>query len=253
MSTVARAARRAPTRWRPGALDWVLLVLGATLIGYVYYQLRYELTYHWNWQAVFQFFAYRDESGEWHKNILLGGLEATLRIAVFSAILSLALGLGVALMRVSSRLWVRMVARTYVELVRNMPPLVFLFIFYFFISAQLFPVLGIDIMVRALAESESGFVHFLVGDPRLVENLVVGILCLSCFEAAYVSEIFRAGIEAVGKDQREGALSVGLTVGMLVTALKLPLPAPPAVAGVAGIVGIYLGGQAWPLIVKLFS
>ena len=49
------------------------------------------------------------------------------------------------------------------------------------------------------------------------------------------------------------ALSVGLAVGMLVTALKLPLPAPPAIAGVAGIVGIYLGGQAWPLIAKLFS
>ena len=115
-----------------------------------------------------------------------------------------------------------MVARTYVELVRNMPPLVFLFIFYFFISAQLFPVLGIDIMVRALAESESGFVHFLVGDPRLVENLVVGILCLSCFEAAYVSEIFRAGIEAVGKDQREGALSVGLTRGQSMRYVVLP-------------------------------
>ena len=40
---------------------------------------------------------------------------------------------------------------------------------------------------------------------------------------------------------------------MLITALKLPLPAPPAIAGVAGIVGIYLGGQAWPLIAKLFS
>ena len=49
------------------------------------------------------------------------------------------------------------------------------------------------------------------------------------------------------------ALSVGLAVGMLVTAFKLPLPAPPAIAGVAGIMGIYLGGQAWPLIAKLFS
>jgi len=49
------------------------------------------------------------------------------------------------------------------------------------------------------------------------------------------------------------ALAVGMVVGILFSACKLPLPAPPAIAGVVGIVGIYLGAQAWPLIAKLFS
>jgi len=44
-----------------------------------------------------------------------------------------------------------------------------------------------------------------------------------------------------------------LVVGILFTALKLPLPAPNAFAGVMGIVGIYLGSLAWPMISKLFS
>ena len=49
------------------------------------------------------------------------------------------------------------------------------------------------------------------------------------------------------------ALSVGMVVGILFSACKLPIPAPPAIAGVVGIVGIYLGAQTWPLIAKLFS
>jgi XapX domain-containing protein len=48
------------------------------------------------------------------------------------------------------------------------------------------------------------------------------------------------------------ALLAGLLVGIVFSAIKLPLPAPPVLTGVAGIVGIYLGGvlfqwamQAW--------
>jgi len=49
------------------------------------------------------------------------------------------------------------------------------------------------------------------------------------------------------------ALLTGFIVGVLFTALKLPLPAPNAIAGIMGILGIYLGHLAWPYILKLFS
>ena len=45
----------------------------------------------------------------------------------------------------------------------------------------------------------------------------------------------------------------GLIVGLVFSAIKLPLPAPPALPGVLGIFGIYLGHIAWPYITKLFS
>ena len=48
------------------------------------------------------------------------------------------------------------------------------------------------------------------------------------------------------------ALAVGLIVGIVFSACKLPLPSPPVLAGVMGIVGIYLGGQAWRLIAERF-
>ncbi len=49
------------------------------------------------------------------------------------------------------------------------------------------------------------------------------------------------------------SLLTGFIVGLLFTALKLPLPAPNAIAGIMGILGIYLGHLAWPYITKLFS
>ncbi len=48
------------------------------------------------------------------------------------------------------------------------------------------------------------------------------------------------------------SLLTGFIVGILFTALKLPLPAPNAIAGVMGIVGIYMGNIAWPYITKIF-
>ncbi|MBT8036478.1 MAG: DUF1427 family protein [Verrucomicrobiae bacterium] len=49
------------------------------------------------------------------------------------------------------------------------------------------------------------------------------------------------------------SLVTGFIVGLLFTGLKMPLPAPNALAGVMGIVGIYLGHIAWPHLIKLFS
>ncbi len=48
------------------------------------------------------------------------------------------------------------------------------------------------------------------------------------------------------------ALATGVFVGILFSVLKLPLPAPPVVSGIAGIVGIYLGGIGYQWIIEQF-
>ena len=48
------------------------------------------------------------------------------------------------------------------------------------------------------------------------------------------------------------ALLAGFIVGVLFSAIRLPLPAPPMLAGLLGIVGIFLGGAAWKLIAEKF-
>ena len=46
------------------------------------------------------------------------------------------------------------------------------------------------------------------------------------------------------------SFATGLVVGLVFTSLKLPLPAPPVLAGVLGIVGIWSGGKLWPVLVE---
>jgi XapX domain-containing protein len=48
------------------------------------------------------------------------------------------------------------------------------------------------------------------------------------------------------------ALATGIFVGVLFSILKLPLPAPPVLSGVAGIAGIYLGGIGYQWIIEQF-
>ena len=48
------------------------------------------------------------------------------------------------------------------------------------------------------------------------------------------------------------ALGTGAIVGILFSVLKLPLPAPPVISGIAGIGGIYLGGVAYSWIIERF-
>jgi len=49
------------------------------------------------------------------------------------------------------------------------------------------------------------------------------------------------------------SLLTGMVVGLLFAAMRLPIPAPPALAGVAGIVGIYLGVKIFQWIAPLFK
>ncbi|SHK37580.1 XapX domain-containing protein [Caminicella sporogenes DSM 14501] len=49
------------------------------------------------------------------------------------------------------------------------------------------------------------------------------------------------------------ALITGIITGSVFTLAKLPLPAPPTIAGIAGIVGIFIGSKLAEQIVKLFS
>lgn len=191
--------------------DYFILAACTVLIAVVYYRLTYAISYNWNWSVIPSYFIYYDPETGYRQNVLMVGLLNTLRIVVYSMALSVVLGLLLALMRLSRQGWMRWTARIIVEFMRNIPPLVFLFIFYFFVSDMLFPVIGVRSLAEMLAKSDSTLVYILLGEPSFIENVFAGVICLSLFEAAYVSEIFRAGIESVGRDQREGARAIGLT------------------------------------------
>lgn len=125
---------------------------------------------------------------------LLQGVLWTLRLMVFSFALAVVLALPIALARLSTFKSLRFLAHLYVEIVRGMPSLTLLFLIYFGL-----PSVGITL--------------------HAVDAAVIG---LGLNGAAYVSEIYRAGIQAIDPGQREAAQMIGMRHGQVLRFVVLP-------------------------------
>ena len=210
----------------------------SAVIGFVVgvvYRVDTVLVYNWYWGFLPDYILRWDEEmGRYAPNLLLKGLFTTFRLAVWSLLLASLIGVIMGVMRTSKRLFPRMISRLYVEFVRNMPPVVFLFIFYFFISSQLIPILGIDeISVRA-SPTTMVFLEIVFGPPELLSNVISGIICLAIFEAAYITEIVRAGIQSIDRGQIEAGQSIGLSHFQVLRWIVLPQAVQRMVPPLAG-------------------
>ena len=115
--------------------------------------------------------------------ILLEGCWVTLQISFFALLLGMVFGIAGALCRISSHRILNAAAFFYVWVIRGTPVMVQLFILYFGL-----PQLGIKL-----------------------PSMVAGVLGLAINTGAYITEIIRAGIQAVDRGQMEAALSVGMS------------------------------------------
>ena len=209
------AARRPPPpvrRARLTPVDFALFALVTAVIAYVVWRVNDVLVYRWDWPRVLNFVVYYDPAREaWAPNLLLFGVATTLRLAFWGTLLATLIGVVMGFCRTSENMALAIVSRAYVELIRNIPPLVFIFIFYFFISSQIFPALGVDRINPQSALVDNPLFAVAFGNPKLLSNFLSGMLCLALFEGAYVTEIVRAGVQSVEKGQWEAARAIGLT------------------------------------------
>lgn len=147
--------------------DWLLFLLLAFGLLWLLLRGAAGLGYNWQWYQVPRaLFTHGD--GGLNPGPLLEGLLVTLRLTGLSFAGALAAGLAAALLRLSGSLAGRVLARTYLELVRNTPLIIQLFFLYFVLS----PLLDMEAFGTA-------------------------VLGLSLFEGAYVSEILRAGVLSI--------------------------------------------------------
>ena len=204
-----------PMRRRKIRFSWIDVVVIGTICGvvaYLVHRVDTVLEYNWQWSIIpGYFFFYDEEQARWVANLLVQGFLVTLRLSLWSLVFAAAIGIVMGLCRISGNLFLRMVSRAYVELIRNIPPLVFIFIFYFFISGQIMPILGADDLALTAAPLTLTAVDVLLGPPELFSNLLSGLICLALFEGAYITEIVRAGVQSIEKGQWEAADSIGLT------------------------------------------
>ena len=208
---------------RLGWVDYAVFAVLIAAIAYVYYRVDSVLQYRWEW-SIIPGYLYRwdEEQQRWVANLLMQGLYMTLRLALWGVVLAVIIGVAFGIMRTARRLFPRMLSRVYVELIRNIPPLVFIFIFYFFISSLIMPSFGIEEFVLQASPETLAWLEVLFGSPELIPNVISGVLCLAIFEGAYVTEIVRAGIQSVPKTQAEAGLSIGLSRRQVMRFVILP-------------------------------
>ena len=220
---------------RLGWIDLAVFAILVAAVAYVWYRVDSVLEYRWDW-SVIPHYLYRwdEEQQRWVANLLMQGLYTTIRLALWSIVLAAIIGVVFGIMRTSRRLFPRMLSRVYVELIRNVPPLVFIFIFYFFISSQIMPLLGIEELIRGASPETLAWLEFLFGPPKLISNVLSGVICLAMFEGAYVTEIVRAGIQSIPKTQTEAGLSIGLSRLKLMRYVILPQAVQRVVPPLAG-------------------
>jgi len=123
------------------------------------------------------------------------GTEITIVLAFFAVLFGTLLGLALTLLRRSKIKPISYIATAYVEFVRGTPLLVQIYIIY-------------------------------IGLPKLIgidmPDMTVGAVALALNSGAYISEIIRAGIDAVDKGQMEAARSLGMSQGLAMRQIIIP-------------------------------
>ena len=222
-------------RYRLTGLDLGLVGAVAAVVTYLVWRAEAVVKYRWNWGLVAPYIIRYDEAQHrWVANLLLQGLAETIRIAIWAGLFALIIGVVMGLCRLSHNLLLRLIARSYVELIRNIPPLVFIFVFYFFLTGQVTPFLGIDQFVRTASPGTLAVIDALFGQPRFFSAVVSALICLSLFEGAYVTEIVRAGVQSIEKGQWEAAASVGMSRLLTLRLVVLPQAIQRVVPPLAG-------------------
>ncbi len=159
------------------------------------------MSYQWNWQI---FMAYA-EGSKTYLDWLLSGLWVTLLVGLSAWMLALLLGTLLGILRTVPNRWLSTSAACYVELFRNVPLLVQIFIWYFAMP-EIIPY-GQEI------KNMSPF----------AQQFLMATLCLGMFTAARVCEQVRSGINSLPPGQKNAGLAIGFTLPQTYRHVLLPM------------------------------
>ncbi len=132
------------------------------------------------------------------------GIEYTLLLSVFAVLLAIIPAMLLAILRLSKNKVIRFLSGLYIDVFRATPLLVQISLIYF----------GLFNFIKLPSVYLFGFIN--------IAMFVPGVVALSLNSAAYVAEIFRAGILAVDIGQMEAARSLGLSSSAAMTKVVLP-------------------------------
>ena len=215
MSTVDQVVIKRPAvrrRLKVTPLDAAIVAGAIAFIVYLLYRVDAYLVYHWDWGRLLQYFFYYDpDQDQWMSNLLIKGLLITAQTSLWAMLFASVFGLVMGLGRISQVALFRMISRGYVEFVRNMPPVPFLFIMFFFVGNQLLKPLGLSDLAQEAPPVIQDVIIVLFGELNLLRNFSAAVIALALYEGAYITEIVRAGVLSIERGQWEAGDSLGLS------------------------------------------
>lgn len=225
-----RGVREGRPRAALTRLDAVLLALLAAGAGYVAWRVQVQGGRPWEWEVLGQYLLREDG----RPGLLLQGLFTTIRLTCWSGLIALVLGALAGLARTSPSLYLRLVGGTYVELCRNLPPLVLVFLCYFFLADQIAPTIGLQDSLRTAPDGVKTVAGFLLGRLDQVDAFVTAAITLGLYEGAYVAEIVRGGIRSVDAGQWEAGRAQGFSRFGLMAWIIMPQAVRTMIPPLAG-------------------
>jgi len=162
------------------------------------------MSYQWNWDIFLQPSATGDDT---YLGWMFAGLKMTITLSLSAWVLALLIGSVIGVLRTVPNKWLSGFATAWVELFRNVPLLVQLFIWYFVLPELLPEAVG-----NAFKQSNPVFQMF-----------SASLLCLGLFTSARVAEQVRAGINSLPKGQKNAGLALGFTLGQTYRHVLLPM------------------------------
>jgi glutamate/aspartate transport system permease protein len=162
------------------------------------------VNYNWNWKIFWQMSP--DGTGT-YLHTLWVGLGWTLATALLAWVIALAVGSVLGVMRTTPSKWAVRLGNAYVEVFRNIPLLVQMFL-WFFVLPELLPT-AIGGWIKSMAPPWGSFIP--------------AVLCLGFFTAARVSEQVRAGIQSLPRGQGMAGTALGLELPQTYRFVLLPM------------------------------
>jgi polar amino acid transport system permease protein len=216
-------------------LDCLVALAALAVFAWLAHRIGSRLNYAWRWSELGRYlFWYDSDAHQLRTGYLVQGLLVTLRLSLYAILPALVLGLVMALARTSRDLFLRMVGRTYIETLRNLPPLVVIFLVYFFLTDQITPLTMLGELVRGLPETDQSWLELLIAPPASFVPFISAVCTLALFESAYFAEIFRAAIGGVDQGQWEAGQSLGMNRLQVLALIILPQAVRQSLPALAG-------------------
>ena len=147
--------------------------------------------YHWNWLIFWQ----QSPDGGTYLHTLFSGLGWTLAVALTAWAIALALGMMVGVARTTPLAWLVRLGNAHVELFRNIPLLVQMFLWYFVVPELLPDALG----------------DWIKQIPPPWGSYIPAVLCLGLYTSVRIAEQTKAAIQSLPRGQRYAGTAMGLT------------------------------------------